>query len=137
MIDMQRNISRALLCTIGLALATIVGAGCKPHYDGLEIRTLNGSDAFQDGVLEVEEGKAIVIEVEPISDNPHEDYENFDLVELVSFSPSVMLVAPSTDVDKFVLIGVSVGETSVEVSINDDDVDTLDARVIAQDAGGQ
>jgi hypothetical protein len=88
-------------------------------------------------VLSVSEGRALVIQVEPISDNPHEDYENFDLVELVSFNPSVMLVAPSTDVDKFVLIGVGVGETSVEVSINDKDVDTLEARVDAQSGGGQ
>lgn len=129
---MRRNITISILALVGLA-----STACKPHYDGLEIRTLNGSDAFDDGVLSVSEGRAIVIQVEPISDNPHEDYENFDLVELLSFNPSVMLVAPSTDVDKFVLIGVVVGETAVEVSINDKDVDTLDARVVAQSAGGQ
>jgi len=129
---MRRTIPLLTIILVGL-----VASACKPHYDGLEIRYLDGIGVFDTAGLEVVEGQARALEVEPISDNPHEDYENFDLVELVSLSPTVLTVAPSTDVDRFVLIGVAAGTTAVEVRINDDKVDILDARVVAQPTEGQ
>lgn len=129
---MRRNITILCLSLVGLA-----STACQPRYDGLEIRTVSGGDAYDAGVLNVTEGRALVIEIEPISSNPHEDYENFDLVTLESFDESVMLVSPSTDVDRFVLIGVGVGATAIDVKINDRDVDTIDARVDPQSGGGQ
>lgn len=118
-------------------LALLGVAACQPHYDGLEIRYLNGTGEFSGAGIEIVEGQALAIEVTPLSDNPHEDYEDFDLVEMASFNPTILVVSPSTDVDRFVFIGVSVGKTAVDVKINGKDVDTIDATVEAQTAGGQ
>ena len=61
----------------------------------------------------------------------------FDLVELESFNPGILVVSPSTDVDRFVFIGVSTGKAAVDVTINGGDVDTIGATVAAQSAGGR
>jgi hypothetical protein len=120
----------ASILTGALALAAL--SACQPHYDGLEIRYLNGSGEFSADGLVIAEGDAVEIEVKPLSDNPYEDYEKFDLVELEPFQVSVLKVAESIDVDVFVLIGQSAGKTSVRVSINDHEVDVIDATVEAQ-----
>lgn len=133
---MTRHIPR-----FGLLLGTLAAlgaaAGCQPHYNGLEIRYINGTGEFSAAGIEIDEGQALAVEVTPVSDNRFEDYENFDIVELVSFNPTVMVVSPATDVNHFVLIGASPGNTGVDVSINGRDVDTLDATVQAQPGGAQ
>jgi hypothetical protein len=120
------------LAVLGLGLGA-----CQPHYDGLEIRYINGVGELDSDGFQVREGQAIVVEVTPLSDNPYEDYEAFDIVELTSANPNVLVTAPSTDVNRFVLIGVLVGQTVVDVEINGRDVDTIDAKVVAQNGGGQ
>lgn len=120
-----------------LTVAWLGLAACQPHYDGLEIRYVNGTGEFDSNGLEIREGQAIAIEVTPLSDNRYEDYEDFDIVELNSFNPNVLVTAPSTDINRFVLIGVAVGQTDVDVEINGRDVDTISAKVIAQTGGGQ
>jgi hypothetical protein len=125
-------------CIAALALSGfgLVAAACQPHYDGLEIRYINGVGEFSADGIRIDEGQALAIEVTPLSDNRYEDYEKFDLVELESFNPAVLVVAPSTDVDRFVFIGVSTGRTAVDVTINGGDVDTIEAVVEAQNPGG-
>ena len=110
-----------------LAAATL---GCKPHYDGLQIRFLFGEGQHAHDRIEVIEGQAVLIEVKPLSDNPYEEYEAFDLVELESFNESTMLVAPSTELDQFVLAGAGLGETVIRVRVNGEQEDTLDAAVV-------
>ncbi|MBL8945933.1 MAG: hypothetical protein JNK45_22405 [Myxococcales bacterium] len=124
----------ALLASSGLGLAL---AACQPHYDGLEIRYINGVGEFSADGITIKEGQALAVEVTPLSDNRYEDYEKFDLVELESFNPGILVVSPSTDVDRFVFIGVSTGKTAVDVTINGGDVDTIEATVEAQSAGGR
>lgn len=128
------HIARTLVTLGGLALG--LGA-CQPHYDGLEIRYLNGTGEFDSDGLQVREGQALAVEITPLSDNRYEDYEDFDIVELLSANPNVLVTAPSTDTNRFVLIGVAIGETVVDVEINGRDVDTIDAKVIAQGGGGR
>ena len=82
--------------------------------------------------LAITEGDVVIVQVQPLSDNPYEDYESFDLVTLEAFDESIMQVAPSIDVDKFAVLGGKVGKTSVRVKINGDEVDIIDAEVLAQ-----
>ncbi len=117
--------------TAALALASL--CACQPHYDGLQIRYLTSSGQLSEhGHLAIEEGDAVAIQVKPLSDNPYEDYEKFDLVELESFNDSVLRILPASDVDMFVLLGAGVGETSVRVSVNDHEEDVIGATVEAQ-----
>jgi len=116
-------------------LAGLAAAGCQPHYDGLRIRYLNGFGEFDASGLDIVEGQALAIEVEPISDNPYEDYEDFDIVELDSFNEQIVLVAPADTVNRFVVVGAQVGTSAVDVSINGDDVDTITVNVGPQEVG--
>lgn len=118
-----------------LAVAALGLGACQPHYDGLQIRYVNGTGEFDSNGLEIREGQALAVEITPLSDNRYEDYEDFDIVELESFNPNVLVAAPSTDTNRFVLIGVAVGETEVDVEINGRDVDTISAKVVGQNGG--
>lgn len=116
-----------------LPFALLLGAAaCKPHYDGLELRYIVGQGDLSADGLAITEGDVVIVQVQPLADNPYEDYESFDLVTLEAFDESIMQVAPSTDVDKFALLGGKVGKTSVRVKINGDEVDIIDAEVLAQ-----
>lgn len=111
--------------------------GCQPSYGGLEIRYLNGTGQFSDDGLVITEGQALAVVVTPVSKARYEDYEKFDLVTLRASDPTVLVVSPSTDVDRFVFLGVGVGRTAIDVTINGEDVDTLAAEVRAQTGGGE
>ena len=112
----------------------IFAAGCQPHYDGLRIRKLNGTGRFSAEGLEIVEGQALAVEVTALSDNPYEDYEEFDIIEMRSFNEHIVLVAPADDIDRFVFVGAAVGESAVEVVINGENVDTITAIVSPQGA---
>jgi len=113
-----------------LLFATVLFAGCKPSYDGLQVRFLFGEGQHAHDRIEVVEGQAVVIEVKPVSDNPYEDYEAFDLVDLASSNENTLFVAPATEYDQFVLAGAGLGETVIRVYVNDEQVDSLDAAVV-------
>jgi hypothetical protein len=116
--------------SIALLLGATALGGCKPHYDGLQIRFLFGEGRHAHDRIEIVEGQAVVIEVQPVSDNPYEDYEAFDLVDLESFNEDTLLVAPATEYDQFVLAGAALGETVIRVKVNGEQEDTLDAAVV-------
>ena len=113
--------------------ACLGAAACQPRYNGLEISKRSGYGEFRAGHFEIEEGQALTIEVRPISSNPHEDYERFDLVRLESIDDGILLVAPSAEIDQFVLAGRSVGAAGVRVLINDRQEDVIDADVLVQE----
>lgn len=124
-------IRTTLACAVLLG-ATLLGSGCQPRYDGVQIRFLFGDGSHAHDRLEITEGQAVLIEVEPVSGNPYEDYENFDLVTLESFNENILFLAPATDLDQFVLAGAAQGETVIRVSINGEQVDELPATVVQQ-----
>ncbi|MEM7155902.1 MAG: hypothetical protein AAF799_23830 [Myxococcota bacterium] len=123
---------RTTLASAILLAATVLGAGCQPRYDGVQIRFLFGDGSHASNRLEITEGQAVLIEVEPVSGNPYEDYENFDLVTLESFNENVLFLAPAPELDQFVLAGAGEGETVVRVSINGEQVDEIPAAVVGQ-----
>ena len=121
---------RTHLPWLPLLLGALALGGCKPHYDGLQIRFLFGEGQHAHDRIEIVEGQAVLVEVRPISDNPYEDYEAFDLVELSSFNESTLFVAPATELDQFVLAGAGLGETVIRVRVDGEQEDTLDAAVV-------
>lgn len=122
---MRRTTSR-----LALLLGVAALGGCKPHYDGLQIRFLFGEGQHAHDRLEIVEGQAVIIEVTPVSDNPYEDYEEFDLVDLESFNEDTLFVAPAPEYDQFVLGGAGLGQTVIRVRVDGEQVDTLDAAVV-------
>lgn len=123
-----RAAARGRWAAVLLACAAL--AGCKPHYDGLQIRFLFGEGQHAHDRIEVVEGQAVLIEVAPVSDNPYEDYEAFDLVELEAFNEDTLFVAPAPELDQFVLAGAGLGQTVIRVRVNGTQQDTLDAAVV-------
>ncbi|MCA9711987.1 MAG: hypothetical protein KDK70_39490 [Myxococcales bacterium] len=123
--------SRPWACGALLAGAALL-AGCKPTYDGVQIRFLFGEGQRAPDRIEIPEGQAVLIEVRPLSSNPYEDYEAFDLVDLRSFNENTLFVAPTPKTDQFVLAGAGLGTTVLRVLVNDEEVDTLDAAVVEQ-----
>src|SRR5690606_16176680 len=101
--DLMARTTSIVRTALLLGIAALAGAGCKPHYDGLQVRFLFGDGRSAPDRLEILEGKATIIEVQPISDNPYEDYESFDLVELESYDEGVLFVAPAPEPDQFVV----------------------------------
>ncbi len=120
------------LATIAPLVAALAATACQPHYAGFELRYVVGEGELEGRHLEITEGQAVVVQIRPVSDNPYEDYESFDLVELESYQESILKVAPSTKADEFVLIGAQVGKTNLRVSVNGREEDTLEAAVLEQ-----
>lgn len=113
------------------ALPFVAGLlGCQPRYDGLQIRFLFGEGQHAHDRLEVAEGQAVLISVDPRSSNPYEDYEAFDLVTLESVNEGIMFIAPATEVDEFVVTGVAQGTAFINISINGEHVDDLEGAVV-------
>jgi hypothetical protein len=115
--------------------ALLLAAGCQPHYDGVRIRTHNGSGGANGTSVTVDEGTALVISIEPDSSNPFEDYEVFNIVRLEALDENVVLAAPADEIDRFVLVGVGVGRTTIDLTIDHELVETLDAEVEPQPEG--
>lgn len=120
---------------LGLLGIATVAAGCQPRYDGVQIRFLFGDGQHAGDRLEISEGQAVLVSVRPQSSNPYEDYESFDLVTLESANEAIMLVAPATEIDEFVLAGAGQGTTIIRILINDEQVDELQGTVAPQVTG--
>ena len=115
--------------------ALLLAAGCQPHYDGVRIRTHNDSGDWDGRSITVDEGTALVISIQPDSSNPFEDYEAFNIVRLEALDENVVLAAPADEIDRFVLVGVGVGRTTIDLTIDHKLVETLDAEVVPQPEG--
>ena len=117
-----------------LSLAALAPA-CAPQYDELhfdEGRSGDGQGVRADSDrITIPVGIAAAIKVDPEARGLLE-YEDFHLVELESFDPTVLDVRPGPELDTFVFMGSSVGHTWVTVTIRGDEVDESDAEVIEQ-----
>ncbi len=116
---------------LGAALL-LLAAGCQPHYDGVRIRAHNGAGEVRGNDIEVVEGQALVISIRPKSSNPFEDYETFNIVRLEALDETVVLAAPADEIDRFVIVGVGVGFTTIDLTIDHRLEDTLEAEVVPQ-----
>jgi hypothetical protein len=115
--------------------ATLLVAGCQPTYDGVRIRVHNDSGDVRGTDIEVIEAQALVISVQPQSSNRFEDYAVFNIVRLEALDETVVLAAPADEIDRFVIVGVGVGRTTIDLTIDGRLEDTLDAETIPQPEG--
>lgn len=119
-----------LLPLLGVTLGL---AGCQPHLGYLEIEVKSSPPlpvSIHNHSFEVPVGVAVLIHVEPVSDNIN-NYVATDSVELTSQKSSVLDVEPGPDDRTFVLVGASPGDTCVEVYINGASEECIPATVLA------
>ena len=129
----QRYISRFT----GLATALVLSAGsaaCQPDYGSIEVDVASSPPvpvSIHSRDFQVPVGISVLINVTPVSDNRN-DYIETDSVELTSKDRGVMNVEPGPEEWSFVLVGVGVGSTCVEVVINGSVEDCISAEVVEQ-----
>jgi len=128
---MQRRNASTRLSAAALLAAPLL-AGCQPRYDGVQVRFLFGEGQRAHDRIEVVEGQAVVVQVRPLSSNPYEDYEEFDLIDLEAYNENTLFVAPAPEKDQFVLAGAGLGSTVIRVLVNGDEEGSLDAEVVEQ-----
>ena len=113
---------RRLFLLVG---ALVLTTGCSHSYDvELASKPPIGVRASNEGIL-MSEGLAILVR---ISDTGGND----DNILLVSDNPAIVDVYPSTEEDEFVVIGHSIGATTLHVELDGSSVRTLRAEVVAQ-----
>lgn len=119
---MKRTIALLLLAT-----------ACQPRYDGIEL-TLHSQPPVPvrvDGEsIEIPLGIAVAVDVKPLSSGRFEFLED-DQLALRSQDRDVLRVEPTENGRVFVLVGVGLGETCVDIEVTYDDHGCIPARVVA------
>ncbi|TPV92900.1 MAG: hypothetical protein B7733_23360 [Myxococcales bacterium FL481] len=118
-----------LAATVGLV---VVGSGCGPCYESLEVTavTTPASAVVLSPGFELAAGTSVTVEVEPVSRSDRPAYNDHTWVGLVSQDPEIFRVeADAADPRRFALVGVAPGETCVDVQINGFVEDCIPATV--------
>lgn len=119
----------------GLGALVLMGmSACGPRYEALHVQRVNGHlDARgSEAGFSVPEGTLLVFEVDPRSHRGRE-YDATDEVELEVEHPEVARIVQGLATDTWMLLGVGVGQTVVEVSINGEVHDHLPVDIVAQE----
>lgn len=122
--------TRSLLALAPLAL---LAAACGPRYDGVDIKLHSEPPVpvrVSDNEFELPTGIAVAIEVKPLSSNQF-DYYQTDQLDLRSDDRGVLRVEPTENPRRFILIGVSPGETCVELEVDYEERGCIPATVLA------
>lgn len=119
-----------LLCCLFLLLPA--PACFNPEYDRLEIELHSAPPVpvhINSEQIELPVGVAVAVEVAPISGN---DYEYFkeDEVELDTEDRKILRVDPTENPRRFVLTGVSAGDTCMTVRVLGERHECIDATVL-------
>lgn len=113
--------------------ALLAAAACQPHYDGIEL-TLTSTPPVPVRVsgeeIELPFGIAVAVDVEPQSSARFNYYED-DPLELRSQDRDILRVERTEDPRIFVFVGVSPGETCVDIEVVHEDHGCIPATVIA------
>ena len=126
--------TRPLCALFGALLLSLGGTACLPDYGAIEVEVGSSPPvpvSIHSRDFQVPVGISVLINVTPISDNNNE-YVETDTVELTSEDRSILDVEPGPEERSFVLVGVDVGSTCVEVVINGSVEDCIPAEVLAQ-----
>jgi hypothetical protein len=105
--------------------------GCAPEFETLVIDQKSSPPArvrLGGDVIVVPPGIAVVVEVEPKSAS-REEYDDDADVDLLSADARIFDVVPGTEDREFAFVGVTAGETCMQVRIDGDEVDCIDVRV--------
>mgnify|MGYP000614946603 CR=1 FL=1 len=92
---------------------------CHPAYDHLEIDLVSAPPVpvrVESDEIELPVGVAIVVDVEPKSANDYEYFKD-DEVELDPQDRQVLRVDPTADPRRFVITGVKVGQTCIDIEV--------------------
>jgi len=126
---------RRHLPTLAAAFALSLSAfGCQPDYASVEVEVGSSPPvpvSIHSRDFQVPIGISVLITVTPVSDN-NNDYIETDTVELTSKDRTILNVEPGPEDRSFVLVGVGVGSTCVEVVINGSVEDCISATVTEQ-----
>ena len=120
----------ALAAPLALILAL---PACQPRFGYLEITVKSSPPvpvSVRDQAFEIPVGIAVLIHAEPVSDNMN-DYVATDDVDLITQKSAILDVEPGPDDRTFVLVGVSPGDTCVDVFINGSREECIPATVLA------
>lgn len=115
-----------------LALPLLVAA-CGPRYDGVDIELHSEPPVpvrVSENEFELPVGIAVAIDVKPLSSNQF-DYYQSDQLDLRSDDRQILRVEPTENPRRFILIGVSPGETCVELEVDYSDRGCIPATVVA------
>lgn len=103
-----------------LAALAVVSASCGSAYDHVEIYTIGGDfDAVASPAgIRVTEGGVVVLEAEPIAQEGHDAYEGLERFELRVADTRIARVRRGVLKDSWVVNGLEVGTTRVQVRVD-------------------
>lgn len=117
------------------ALAILVAlAACSPNYDGVDLETTTSPPTtvfVSSREVELPAGVSVLVEARARSANRHSYDASYD-VELRSDDRNVLRIEPGVARSEFLLIGVRAGNTCIEVIVDDELEDCIDAVVVQQ-----
>ncbi|MDJ0761900.1 MAG: hypothetical protein QNJ97_02835 [Myxococcota bacterium] len=126
------NISAHGPISISILLVLILLAGCGPEFDTLEITPIEpppvSVSISGEGPIIMPAEMALAVSVRPISGND-KDYDGYDGVDLSSKDEAIFAVAPTNAGRVFILMGIAVGTTCMEVRINGKKEACIDVQV--------
>jgi hypothetical protein len=114
-----------------LAVCVALLGGCAPEFETLVIEKRSSPPAsvqLGGDAIVVPPGIAVVVEVEPKSAT-REEYEDDAVVELLSADARIFDVLAGTEDREFAFVGITEGETCMEVRIDGHEVDCIDVQV--------
>jgi hypothetical protein len=116
---------------VGLAFVVFTGIGCEPEYDESRLSQQSNppGEVYLTGeTLDVPAGIAVLVRVDPRSSSK-EPYSSDTDVELRAKDTGILNVKRGLEVRQFVLIGISPGNTCLEVVINGTVEECIDTMV--------
>lgn len=116
---------RAIWTAASLGFALVA---CEPRYDRLDLQVTSSPPAaisLGSDHIEITSGVAVVVRVEPLSENAFE-YDGATDVELATEDPDVLEVVPGQTPREFALVGVWPGTTRLVVTVDGSVTDHID-----------
>jgi hypothetical protein len=134
----MRGARRTVVTWLGLSL---VASACEPSFGGVEIQQRTSTPETVEVTVRNDEvsvplGLAVGVWVD-ITSGTVKRYSADDEVGLASEDDSIMAVYPMTDrTEEWLLVGASVGETCLLVSINETVEEDCVSAIVTEPPGG-
>lgn len=118
---------------LALALA-VFASGCGSAYGGVDIYVVGGDlDAVASPAgIRVTEGGVVVIEANPIAEEGHDDYNGLERFELRIADSRIARARRGVLKDTWVINGLAVGTTRVQVRVDGQLEHLIPMQVAAQ-----
>lgn len=127
--------SRARMVAVPLLVALLGGAtACEAsRYDHVDLYRVDGHPgaALDGGAIRVPEGGVIVFEAQPRAAASSPDYVGFERFKLRPADPDVATAYRSILRDTWVVSGMAIGSTRLQVLIDDEVVDDMPVEIVA------